>query len=90
MSRCKLRGNDTVAVARKMMKLRLTSRLRTACSARKGNTKRMTGGIESPMMTLNAHILGRVSTEPVRATYPPNANANWKKETADAPIGPKQ
>jgi len=54
------------------------------------------------MMTLNAHILGSavyVDFESKKtkdkmyggmSTHPPKANANWKKDTAAEPAGPKQ
>lgn len=42
ISRCKLRGNDTVMVMRTMMKCRSTSQRRTECSARPGKIYAMT------------------------------------------------
>lgn len=77
ISRCKDRGKATQMVHRMMRKFLLTSQDVHVLSCRKGKTKRSTCGIVSPMMTLNAHM-------------PPNANANWKKDTACAPTLPKQ
>lgn len=75
MSLCSDSGNDTAIVHSTMINRLSTSSRSPACSLRNGNTNASTCGMLSPIITLNAHM-------------PPNANANWKKETAPAPARP--
>jgi len=54
ISRCKLRGNETATVTRKMTIRLSTSRRRTGWEAREGKTYAMTWGMESPVSSKSA------------------------------------
>lgn len=84
-----------------MTNWRLVNRLRTGIVGREGNKDRMTCGRVSPMMMPNAHMprfLDKIVKTELSSWFgkwwefdqPPNANANWKNETAARPLEPKQ
>ena len=77
MSRYRERGYETQMVHSEMINCLFANSLRKGWFGREGNTERMTCGIVSPMMMPKAHM-------------PPNAKANWKKDTAARPLEPKQ
>jgi hypothetical protein len=94
MERCNESGYDTHIVHRAMMNWRFVRRDSTGIVFRVGNRERMTAGMVSPIMMPNAHIPAssnkyQKTSAQVRTVIPPNANANWKKDTAARPLGPK-
>lgn len=77
MSRYRERGYETQIVHSEMITCLFANSRRIGFFGRVGNIERTTCGMVSPMIMPKAHM-------------PPKAKANWKKDTAARPLGPKQ